>query len=144
MAKPHQKTSPAAIEKRQRMAEALKHRSEGLLYREIAEKMGVGLSTAYQYVRDAVDELPRENAELVYSIELDRLDMAQKALRPAVEQGDPKSIEAWLKIHDKRVRLFHLDKLHGKGDDTGDNVIATLAKAVLAAHEQQKDHDDDD
>lgn len=143
MAKPHQKTSPEAIAKRERMNEALKYRSEGRLYREIAEKMGIGLSTAYQYVRDAVDELPRENAELVFSIELDRLDMAQKALRHAVEQGDPKSIEAWLKIHDKRVKLFHLDKVHGKGDDTGDNVIDRLAKAVLAAHEQQGDSDDD-
>ena len=143
MAKPHQKTSPAAIEKRQRMAEALKLRSRGLVYREIAEKMGIGQTTAYNYVSDAVDEIPRENADIVLGIDLDRLDKALEALRPAVEEGDPKSVEAWLKIHDKRVRLFHLDKLHGKGDDTGDNVIATLAKAVLAAHEQQKDHDDD-
>jgi hypothetical protein len=61
-----------------------------------------------------------------------------------VLEGDVKAIEAMLKIHDRRAKLFHLDKVHGKGDDTGDNVIATLAKAVLAAHEQQKDDVDDD
>ena len=144
MAKPHQKTSPAAIEKRHRMAEALRLRSRGLVYREIAEQMGIGQTTAYNYVSDAVDEIPRENADIVFGIDLDRLDKALEALWPAVLEGDVKAIEAMLKIHDRRAKLFHLDKLHGKGDDTGDNVIDRLAKAVAAAHEQQKDTVDDD
>lgn len=143
MAKPHQKTSPAAIEKRQRMDQALKLRARGKLYREIAEDLGIGQTTAYDYVQAAMKEIPRENAEIVFNLDVDRLDKAMDALWPAVLEGDVKAIEAMLKIHDKRVKLFHLDKVHGKGDDTGDNVIATLAKAVLVAHEQQKDDGDD-
>lgn len=137
------KTSPKAIERRHNMNEALRLRARGKLYREIAAELGCSEGTAHGWVSDAMAEIPRESAETVFHIELDRLDMAQKALLPGVEAGDPKSIEAWLKIHDKRVKLFHLDKVHGTGDDTGDNVIATLAKAVLAANEQQKDHDHD-
>ena len=76
MAKPHQKTSPAAIEKRKRMAEALKLRSRGLVYREIAEQMGIGQTTAYNYVSDAVDEIPRENADIVFNIDLDKIGRA--------------------------------------------------------------------
>lgn len=143
MAKPHQKTSPAAIEKRKRMDQALKLRARGKLYREIAEDLGIGQTTAYDYVQAAMKEIPRENAEIVFNLDVDRLDKAMDALWPAVLEGDVKAIEAMLKIHDKRVKLFHLDKVHGKGDDTGDNVIATLAKAVLVAHEQQKDDGDD-
>lgn len=138
------KTSPEAIAKRERMDQALKLRARGKLYREIADEMGIGQTTAYQYVRDAVDEIPRESADIVFNLDVDRLDTAQEALWPKVVKGDVKAIEAFLKIHDKRVKLFHLDKVHGTGDDTGDNVIATLAKAVLAANEQQKGHDDRD
>lgn len=143
MAKPHQKTSPAAIEKRQRMAEALKHRSRGLIYREIAEKMGIGQTTAYQYVRDAVDEIPRENADIVLGIDLDRLDKALEALWPAVLEGDVKAIEAMLKIHDRRAKLFHLDKVHGSNQDNGEGAIALFSQAVERMYEMQQKNEDE-
>jgi len=137
------KTSPKAIERRQRMDEALRLRARGKLYREIAEELGCSEGTAHGWVSDAMAEIPRESAETVFHIELDRLDMAQKALLPGVEAGDPKSIEAWLKIHDKRVKLFHLDKVHGKGTDEFDSVISRLAKAVQLADETYGDDDSD-
>ena len=139
-----QKTSPAAIEKRQRMDQALKLRARGKVYREIAEEMGIGQTTAYEYVQDAMAEIPRESAEIVFNIDLDRLDKALEALWPAVLEGDVKAIEAMLKIHDKRVRLFHLDKVHGKGDETADSVIDQLARAVNLANDQNQDDDDGD
>lgn len=137
------KTSPKAIERRHNMNEALRLRARGKLYREIAEELGCSEGTAHGWVSDAMAEIPRESAETVFHIELDRLDMAQKALLPGVEAGDPKSIEAWLKIHDKRVKLFHLDKVHGGNQDNGEGAIAMFSKAVEQMYEMQKRSEDE-
>ena len=113
------KTSPKAIARRNNMDAALKLRIDGKLYREIAAELGCSEGTAHGWVSDAMAEIPKESAETLFHIEVDRLDMAQKALMPLIRQGDVKAVEALLKIHDRRTKLFHLDQVHSN-DNSGE------------------------
>jgi hypothetical protein len=63
-------------------------------------------------INAAVKELQgdsREYADQIREIELQRLDMATKAVMPAVEAGDPDAIDTLLKIQKRRSAYLGLD-----------------------------------
>lgn len=72
-------------ERRERMAEALRKRKQGLTYEQIGKDLGVGTSQAERDVKDALDLITREPAEEVLKIELDRAE--EQHLRLNAEIG---------------------------------------------------------
>lgn len=70
--------------RRQRMNEALDYRLQGFTFRQIAEAMKISASTAHDYVNDALKEIPRDNAEAVLAMQLERYDMIIQTFLPKV------------------------------------------------------------
>jgi hypothetical protein len=102
-------TSARAIRLAKRRAEALDYRLKGRSYRVIGEEMKIHPSTAQDYVIRAMrDFVPREKAEQVLEMELQRLDQMQSAVYKHVAAGDIAAIEICLKISNQRARLLGL------------------------------------
>lgn len=97
----------AAAEKK---VAALQLRAAGETRDDIAEKLGVHPVTAWKYIRDAIAELPREPAEEVRALELERLDAMQAALWPQALRGEVQAIDRVLKIMERRARYLGLDE----------------------------------
>lgn len=66
-------------------AEALRLRSRGLSYRDVAERMGVSVSTAYRSVKRGLDAIRAEPAADVRELELARLDAMYEAVVKVLE-----------------------------------------------------------
>lgn len=104
-------TGPEAIARRERMAQALKLRKAGATYRQIADRLGVSISTAYDDIRDALAEITREPAETLLALELERLDGMWLGISRAANRGDLKAIDRAIKISQRRGKLTGLDAL---------------------------------
>jgi hypothetical protein len=52
----------------------------------------------------------REPAQELITLELERLDMATRAIAHQVEKGSLRAIDRWLRIMDRRAKLLGLDK----------------------------------
>jgi DNA-binding CsgD family transcriptional regulator len=104
----------AEVKLRENQKEALQYRTLGYTYAQIAGAMAVSISTAHNWVMSALQEIPKENAELVLAQEVDRLDaMMRKAMGSFMEaQGSAahKDIEVLLKLQDRRLRLYGVGK----------------------------------
>lgn len=97
-----------------RRAEIMELRVQGHSYRQIAKIAGCGLRTV---VRDLHYNLKRLAAKqdqagaMLRQLEAERLDIALKAIMPAVAQGDPTAIDRLVKISERRCRLLGLDAM---------------------------------
>lgn len=89
---------------------ALRLRAAGASRDDIAAELGVHPVTAWRYIRDAIVELPREPAEEVRTLELERLDAMQAALWPMALRGEVQAIDRVLKIMERRARYLGLDE----------------------------------
>lgn len=111
MATKKKHTTPAGTSRqahrRKRMAEALEYRKAGVSYRDIAAAMHISVSTAHQYVADALQEITREPAEQVLTLELDRYDQLLMGIFTAAASGDTFAIDRALAI------MARIEKLHG-------------------------------
>lgn len=108
MAKPRpSRITPEILEKE---AEVLKLRRGGLTFDMIAERVGYkdpsGAHAAY--VR-ACKRIIASDVEELRKVEADRLDMAQAALWSKVLQGDVPAVNSFLRIMERRAKLFGLD-----------------------------------
>jgi len=92
-----------------RDAEALKLRSEGLTYRQIAELLGINTSTAYRRVENALRAIPADGVEEMRQLEGERLDKLHAALWDRALEGDLPAIDRLLTISARRSKLFGLD-----------------------------------
>ena len=92
-----------------RDAEALKLRSEGLTYRQIAELLGINTSTAYRRVENALRAIPADGVEEMRQLEGERLDKLHAALWDRALEGDLQAIDRLLTISNRRAKLFGLD-----------------------------------
>lgn len=72
-------------ERRERMAEALRKRKQGLTYQQIGKDLGVGTSQAERDVKQALDMITREPAEALLKLELERAE--EQHLRLNAEIG---------------------------------------------------------
>ena len=90
-------------------AEALKLRSEGLTYREIAERLGINTSTAYRRVENALRAIPADGVDEMRQLEGERLDKLHAALWERALEGDLQAIDRLLTISNRRAKLFGLD-----------------------------------
>ena len=114
--------------------EALEHRISGLGYREIADTMGISLTTAYRLVQGGMQEIIREPAEQMLTIETDRLDKLLAAQLPSALQGDPRAAETALKIMARIDRLYGLDQPTQTSHQAA--AITLLETIAAAAHTQ--------
>lgn len=117
----------------------------GLSLREIADRLhytsGAAVAKAIrdEMIRDAKDIEP-DTRETLLEMEVARLDYMQSKVWLGVEAGDPKSIDAALKIIALRVRLEGLDQVDAtKGQQTvlvvGGEEGEYVAKLKLVAGE---------
>lgn len=90
-------------------SEALKLRSNGLTYREIAELLGVDPSTAYRRVKRALSSVVAEAVEEHRSLELLRLDSLHAALWSKALEGNLSAVKGILSIMERRSKLLGLD-----------------------------------
>ena len=139
---PADKTGPDAIEKRRRMALALEYREKGYKYRDIAERLGVSTSTAYDYVRDAIKEITREPAEAVLTLELDRLDNILRAVLPLAIDGDLDYVDRYIKLTHQRARLiglYHLAEQQIKGSGREMAAVDAFFAGILGSKAGDED-----
>ena len=90
--------------------EALKLRSRGYTYQQIADHMGCSKPTAYARVQRALAAIPAEAAEEYRRLENDRLDTLQAiAMHEAITKKSMQAIDRVLHIMDRRAKLLGLD-----------------------------------
>ena len=105
-------TSPAAIRRAERQAEALRLRGRNLSYPTIARAMGIGVMTAYDLIADALAAL--EPTEEEVALELLRLDAMVAAIFPAAAAGNARAIRLMLGFMNLRAGYLGLDR-QGRG-----------------------------
>lgn len=103
------RTSQGAIKAKERQAEALRLRSQGLDYSSIANKLGLSRSGAHKAVSVALKQLTSEEAKELRQIELSRLDQLQTVFWDKAIDGDLPSAAMILRIQERRAKLCGLD-----------------------------------
>ena len=103
-------TSPAAIERAKRRAQALELRAAGRKYREIAEALDYSSPQhAHRDVKTELDALVKGPALEVLSEELDRLDKMLQGLWSEARRGNVHAVDRVLRIMERRARYLGLD-----------------------------------
>lgn len=104
------KTSQRRIQAHDRQIEALKLRTEGKSFPEIAQALGFsGPSGAFQAVETALRATLREPAAELRTLEVERLDELLKGLWATATAGDTTAVDRVLKIMERRAKLLGLD-----------------------------------
>lgn len=133
----------------ERRKKAFALRKGGASYPEIAEALGVSVSTAHGYVKDTLGQLQtetREDAEQIRDLELMRLDSMWMALAPSIAKGHLQAIDKGIKIMERRSRFLGLDmpvKTALTNPDGSEHPLsaagAGLASLLKAAEQAAKD-----
>ena len=91
--------------------EALKLRSRGFTYQQIADSVGCSKPTAYARVKRALGDIPREVAEEYRALECERLDalLAVATHQALTGKRSLFAIDRCLMIMDRRAKLLGLD-----------------------------------
>jgi predicted transcriptional regulator len=122
--------------------EALRLRSQGLSYREIADELGVDTSTAYRRTQRALSAVPVEDVESYRLLELDRLDALQRAIWDKAIDGNLNALDRVLAIMSRRSKLLGLDapqrREHSLEYFTSDQITAEVKRLeqLLADNEE--------
>jgi|SRR5690606_27346636 len=121
--------SSRRVESKLRSREALALRRQKLTYPEIAERLGVAVSTAYNRVRAELAEVAsesRRDAEAIFKAELAELDQAiERARTLALDDltDDKKEVlvalEVWRKMLADRRKLLGIDGKPGSANTDG-------------------------
>lgn len=122
---------------RQKENIALQLRLEGLSYLQIAQKLQMTEVGAYsmiirvltKYEDDIKEKIPAARV-----IELKRCDELLKYVWPKVKKGDPKAIQAALKVAERRAKLSGLDmptELLHKGTGEGDAIAIEVFRKMI-------------
>jgi hypothetical protein len=90
-----------------RRAKALNLRIAGGTYQQIADALGYkNRDGAFRAIDTALRDIPRESAERLKVLELDRLDKMQAILAKQVNEGHLGAVDRWLKIMEHRAKLL--------------------------------------
>lgn len=93
----------------ERKRNALELRLAGASYRDIAQALEVSPATALQDCKEALADIPAQQADEMRTVELSRLDRLQRAVWPRAVKGDLQAVDRAIKIIDRRAKLFGLD-----------------------------------
>ena len=99
----------AAAERRER---AFQLRKRGLGFRAIGKRLGVSHVQAYRDVKAVLQDLAKRTqkaARELRQLESERLDFLWLKLLPKLNAGEPKAVQAAVRLVDRRARLFGLD-----------------------------------
>jgi hypothetical protein len=115
------KSSAGSIARAERDRDWIELRRQGLLESEIASRYDVRQQTVSKAILKYVRNVPALAADDLRRLEAERLDALTAALAPAIAKGDPRSIEAAVRISERRAKLLGLDapnthRITGPGD----------------------------
>lgn len=104
------KTSPRRIDARDKQRQALELRRSGATYIQIAKALGYKTpGGSERAVKSALDRITEEPARDVLKLELERLDVALRAIATSVSQGHLGAIDRWIRLSESRRHLLGLD-----------------------------------
>lgn len=133
----------------ERHAQAAEMRSRGMTYQAIGDALGISKQSAHEAVQRVLAETLREPAEHLRTMELDKLDRAERvahgvleARHPVLYQGKdtgyeddaPKlaAIDRLLRVAERRARLLGLDAPE-KVESTVTTISPDLAEMIAQA-----------
>jgi predicted transcriptional regulator len=104
------RTTPVEVleSTQQKRNHALQQRLSGKTQQQIADEMGLHKSTISQYIKEAIADITRENAEEYLELELSRLDAMLAAIWPDIvagAKGAEWKIDRALAIMEQRAKL---------------------------------------
>jgi len=100
----------ATVASRERMTRALELRKAGMTYQQIADALGYGsISAAEKAVKSGLKLLPREAANDVRQLEMERLAKIIASHWSAVLKGHVRSTEVVLRAMERRSAYLGLD-----------------------------------
>ncbi len=108
---------------------------QGLKYAEIGEIMGLAPSTVGEHLstsRKVATEELKDLAKQLRLIEDGRLEAATEALWEAVEDGDAKAVDSWIKVHNARVKLWGLSEIAEAAPDSVASRLLDMVRAKKA------------
>lgn len=88
----------------ERQGKALELRKYGLTYSQISEELGISIQTAQKYVKAAMQAIPKEAAEDLRTLQLERLNAMYLSLWPKVQSGDERAIQTALLVMERMAR----------------------------------------
>lgn len=94
----------------ERLRSILEYRKMGATLQQIADKFELTPGRISQIIAEAINALPKQAAEDVKRLELERLDAMQFAMWPAVMKGDIGAISTVLSVMARRARYLGLDE----------------------------------
>jgi hypothetical protein len=118
----------------EREHQALAMRRQGMTYEAIGRALGINASSAWRAVERAYQRSLRlcdEDANFNRQLDLDRMDVALRALWPHIEAGKEGAIDRLLAIIDRRMRLLGLETRRRRTWDSqeiGDMLASYLAR----------------
>lgn len=123
---PRTRRKTTRLERATRRAESIALRRAGVRVDAIAQKMGVTPRTVNTWISEAIRDIPREEADLLRRIEMDRLDALQAAQWSAAMAGDYRATDLVLKVMERRARLPDLDRAPSLGMDAVGSLLDAL------------------
>jgi hypothetical protein len=103
------KTNAKEFERAERKKNAVELRLAGASYREIGDALGCSTVTAMNDCKEALAEIPMQQADEMRTVELSRLDRLQRAVWGKAVKGDLQAVDRAIKIIDRRAKLLGLD-----------------------------------
>lgn len=133
----------------ERKRNALELRLAGASYRDIAQALEVSPATALQDCKEALADIPAQQADEMRTVELSRLDRLQRAVWPRAIKGDLQAVDRAIKIIDRRAKLFGLDapqqvQITANDIDLDAAVDKMLRVAEMALEKEKSNHLVDD
>ena len=129
MPRPQGGAKKRAVQQTVRQREALDLRLQGLSYEDIGAQLGISAKAAYERVVRAMQyekENLAEATEAVRQQELARLDkLMERVYKRAVALGDPKDVEAVLKIMDRRARYAGIEQAKVQVEAKWEQILST-------------------
>lgn len=106
------KTGRQKLLRRQRMKECVQLRIAGLTYAEIAERLGIGETTAYEAVKDALEWYAKDTeqeAKRLKEIQSARIERLILAVWPQAVKGHMAAVDRVVRLLDRQAKLHGLD-----------------------------------
>ena len=143
------KQTQREYDRAERKRNALELRLAGASYRDIAQALEVSPATALQDCKEALADIPAQQADEMRTVELSRLDRLQRAVWPRAIKGDLQAVDRAIKIIDRRAKLFGLDapqqvQITANDIDLDAAVDKMLRVAEMALEKEKSNHPVDD
>ena len=115
-----------SVQRATRRTEAIALRRAGVPVDAIAARLKVTPRTVYTWIRDALAAIPREAADELRALELDRLDALFLPQYRAALKGNTRAAETCLNIMSRRARMLGLDDARAAGHEAVGSLLDRL------------------